>query len=117
MANFHLLLSLAFSYQKAFTTSKFGDLRAGKPRRSNVQVTGLTLSDVLYKAQMIRVQSLLLRSAVKEGGLLGGPPLGGQLSESPFLLHPKERQTAGLYNDPVVSGSFSCRLDCVLGAR
>ncbi|GAQ79724.1 DNA polymerase catalytic subunit [Klebsormidium nitens] len=71
------------------------------------RVTGLTLSDVLYKAQMIRVQSLLLRSAGKEGGLLGGPPLGGQLSESPFLLHPKERQTAGLYQDPVAILDFA----------
>lgn len=97
--------------------SRLQHLRAGNQDDSNVQVTGLTLSDVLYKAQMIRVQSLLLRSAVKEGGLLGGPPLGGQLSESPFLLHPKERQTAGLYNDPVVSGSFSWGLGCELGAR
>lgn len=71
------------------------------------RVTGLTLSDVLYKAQMVRVQSLLLRSARREGWLLGGTTLNGQLSESPFLLHPKENHTAGFYQDPIAVLDFA----------
>ncbi|MCO5600346.1 hypothetical protein L7F22_054457 [Adiantum nelumboides] len=71
------------------------------------RVTGLSISDSLYKAQMIRVQSLLLRSARKEGWLLGGPTINGQLSESPFLIHPKECKTAGFYKDPVVILDFA----------
>lgn len=71
------------------------------------RVTGLTLSDVLYKAQMVRIQSLLLRSARKEGWLLGGTTLNGQLSESPFLLHPKDNHTAAFYQDPVAILDFA----------
>ncbi|KAI5084309.1 hypothetical protein GOP47_0000478 [Adiantum capillus-veneris] len=71
------------------------------------RVTGISISDSLYKAQMIRVQSLLLRSARKEGWLLGGPTINGQLSESPFLIHPKECKTAGFYKDPVAILDFA----------
>ncbi|KAJ7556163.1 hypothetical protein O6H91_05G071800 [Diphasiastrum complanatum] len=71
------------------------------------RVTGLSTGDVLYKAQMIRVQSLLLRSARREGWLLGGPTLGGQLSGSPFLLHPQECKTVGFYEDPVAILDFA----------
>lgn len=71
------------------------------------RVTGLSISDSLYKAQMVRVQSLLLRSAQKEAWLLGGPTINGQLSESPFLIHPKDSRTAGFYKDPVVILDFA----------
>jgi hypothetical protein len=31
----------------------------------------------------------------------------GQLSESPFLMHPKENQTAGYYQDPIAILDFA----------
>ncbi|KAH7314892.1 hypothetical protein KP509_21G026000 [Ceratopteris richardii] len=71
------------------------------------RVTGLSVSDALYKAQMVRIQSLLLRSGLREHWLLGGPTISGQLSESPFLIHPKESNTAGFYKDPVVILDFA----------
>ncbi|CAI5973996.1 unnamed protein product [Closterium sp. NIES-65] len=72
------------------------------------RVTGLLLSDVQYRAQMARVHSLLLRTAGPHGWLLGGADPSGQLTQSPFLLHPKEACTAGLYrSEPVAVLDFA----------
>ncbi|CAI7931541.1 unnamed protein product, partial [Closterium sp. NIES-54] len=72
------------------------------------RVTGLLLSDVQYRAQMARVHSLLLRTAGPHGWLLGGADPSGNLTQSPFLLHPKEARTAGLYRaEPVAVLDFA----------
>ncbi|CAI5468264.1 unnamed protein product [Closterium sp. Yama58-4] len=72
------------------------------------RVTGLLLSDVQYRAQMARVHSLLLRTAGPQGWLLGGADPSGNLTQSPFLLHPREARTAGLYrSEPVAVLDFA----------
>ena len=68
---------------------------------------GLTVPVVLYQAQLIRTHSLLLRAARRAGFVLGGQLDGGALSASPFLIHPIEQQTSGLYNDPVAVLDFA----------
>ena len=68
---------------------------------------GLTVPVVLYQAQMVRTHSLLLRAARRAGFVLGGQLEGGGLSASPFLIHPIEQHTAGLYNDPVAVLDFA----------
>lgn len=60
-----------------------------------------------YNAQMIRTLSLLLRSAHRQGFILGGRQDAVQLVESPFLLHPVENKTAGLYSTPVATCDFA----------
>lgn len=71
------------------------------------RATGLTLDQVAYNAQMIRTLSLLLRSAHRQGFILGGRQDAVQLVESPFLLHPVENRTAGLYITPVATCDFA----------
>lgn len=56
---------------------------------------------------MIRTLSLLLRSAHRQGFILGGRQDAIQLVESPFLLHPVENKTAGLYTTPVATCDFA----------
>jgi hypothetical protein len=56
---------------------------------------------------MIRTLSLLLRSAHRQGFILGGRQDAVQLVESPFLLHPVENKTAGLYTTPVATCDFA----------
>lgn len=51
---------------------------------------------MLYNAQMIRTWSLLLRVAHRRGAIVGGRMEGTQLTESPYLMHPIEANTAGL---------------------
>jgi len=56
---------------------------------------------------MIRTLSLLLRSAHRQGFILGGRQDAVQLVESPFLMHPVEAGTAGLYTSPVATCDFA----------
>jgi DNA polymerase delta subunit 1 len=56
---------------------------------------------------MIRTLSLLLRSAHRQGFILGGRQDAIQLVESPYLLHPVEHKTAGLYTTPVATCDFA----------
>ncbi len=46
---------------------------------------------------MIRTWSLLLRNAHRLGYIIGGNNPTGQILESPYLMHPIENHTAGLY--------------------
>lgn len=71
------------------------------------RATGLTLDQVAYNAQMIRTLSLLLRSAHRQGYILGGRQDAIQLVESPYLMHPIEHKTAGLYTTPVATCDFA----------
>lgn len=56
---------------------------------------------------MIRTMSLLLRSAHRQGYILGGRQDAVQLVESPYLMHPVENKTAGLYTTPVATCDFA----------
>lgn len=56
---------------------------------------------------MIRTLSLLLRSAHRQGFILGGRQDAVQLVESPHLMHPIEHKTAGLYTSPVATCDFA----------
>jgi DNA polymerase delta subunit 1 len=56
---------------------------------------------------MIRTLSLLLRSAHRQGYILGGRQDAIQLVESPYLMHPIENKTAGLYTTPVATCDFA----------
>jgi len=56
---------------------------------------------------MVRTHSLLLRAARRAGYVVGGAIEGGNLTASPFLIHPIEQHTAGLYNDPVAVLDFA----------
>ncbi|KXZ42077.1 hypothetical protein GPECTOR_210g420 [Gonium pectorale] len=71
------------------------------------RVTGLTISQVMYNAQMIRTWSLLHRNAHRHNYLIGGRQEAGNLTESPFLMHPIESNTAGLYRTPVATLDFA----------
>ncbi|KAF5833190.1 DNA polymerase family B-domain-containing protein [Dunaliella salina] len=71
------------------------------------RVTGLSLNQVAYKAQMSRTWSLLLRCARRSNFVIGGKQEQGQLTESPFLLHPVESGTAALYSSPVAVMDFA----------
>eukprot|EP00898_Chlorokybus_atmophyticus_P005186 jgi/Chlat1/5669/Chrsp37S00424 len=71
------------------------------------RVTGITLPEVQYKAQMHRVFSLLLRAASRDGLIIGQDRVEGTLSESPFLLHPIKNNNAGLHEDPVAILDFA----------
>lgn len=64
-------------------------------------------AQVAYNAQMIRTLSLLLRSAHRQGYILGGRQDAIQLVESPYLMHPVENKTAGLYTTPVATCDFA----------
>lgn len=64
-------------------------------------------AQVAYNAQMIRTLSLLLRSAHRQGFILGGRQDAIQLVESPYLMHPIEHKTAGLYTTPVATCDFA----------
>jgi len=66
------------------------------------RATGLTASQALYNAQMIRTHSLLLRTAQRTGFLIGGRQDAVQLQESPYLIHPVENSTVGLYKEPAI---------------
>jgi DNA polymerase delta subunit 1 len=69
---------------------------------------GITVPIVAYQAQMVRTHSLLLRAARRAGYVLGGKMEAVSLSESPFLMHPVEAHTAGLYaRDPVAVLDFA----------
>ena len=51
------------------------------------RATGLTASQALYNAQMIRTHSLLLRTAQREGYIIGGRQVGdGQMTCNVSLL-------------------------------
>jgi DNA polymerase delta subunit 1 len=65
------------------------------------------IPQVAYNAQMIRTLSLLLRSAHRQGFILGGRQDAVQLVESPYLMHPIEHKTAGLYTTPVATCDFA----------
>ncbi|KAF6253905.1 hypothetical protein COO60DRAFT_1642829 [Scenedesmus sp. NREL 46B-D3] len=71
------------------------------------RATGLTLEQVLYNAQMIRTWSLLLRTAHRRGYIVAGRFDAAALVESPYLMHPIEHKTAGLYNTPVATLDFA----------
>lgn len=64
-------------------------------------------AQVAYNAQMIRTLSLLLRSAHRQGYILGGRQDAIQLLESPYLMHPVEHKTAGLFTTPVATCDFA----------
>ncbi|KAF8067421.1 POLD1 [Scenedesmus sp. PABB004] len=67
------------------------------------RATGLTLNQVLYQAQMIRTWSLLLRCAARRGFIISGRTPAASCAESPFLLHPIDAGTAGLYRTGAVA--------------
>ncbi|KAK3281175.1 hypothetical protein CYMTET_11024 [Cymbomonas tetramitiformis] len=70
--------------------------------------TGLTLLQVLYNAQMARVWSMIQRAARLRGFMPAGHrDEAAHLTESPYLMHPLELGTAGLYEDPVVVLDFA----------
>ncbi|KAK9916419.1 hypothetical protein WJX75_002409 [Coccomyxa subellipsoidea] len=71
------------------------------------RVTGLTLGQVLYNAQMIRTWSLLLRNAQRLGYIVSGRQDALPLSESPYLMHPVETKNVGLYQSPVAILDFA----------
>eukprot|EP00803_Ostreobium_quekettii_P009207 evm.model.scf_772EXC.4 EVM.evm.TU.scf_772EXC.4 scf_772EXC:31453-42840(-) len=71
------------------------------------RVTGLTLPQVMYNAQMIRSWSLILRHAHQRGFIVGGRLSPAPLSESPYLMHPLEQRTTGLYKQPVTLLDFA----------
>ncbi|KFM28990.1 DNA polymerase delta catalytic subunit [Auxenochlorella protothecoides] len=71
------------------------------------RVTGLTLGQVAYQAQMVRTHSLLLRTAGRRGYVLPARLEAGQLQEHTFILHPVENRTAGLYTNPVAILDFA----------
>ncbi|GIL72478.1 hypothetical protein Vretifemale_2820 [Volvox reticuliferus] len=71
------------------------------------RVTGLTIPQVMYNAQMIRTWSLLHRNAHRQNYIIGGRQEAGNLIESPFLMHPIENHTAGLYRSPVATLDFA----------
>lgn len=56
---------------------------------------------------MIRTWSLLLRNARRQGYMISGRVDPQQLSESPFLMHPVENGTVGLYRTPVCVLDFA----------
>lgn len=58
---------------------------------------------VQFNAQMIRTWSLLHRAAHRLGYIIGGRQEATNLIESPYLMHPIENQTAGLYRTPVAT--------------
>lgn len=62
---------------------------------------------VMYNAQMIRTWSLLLRTAHRRGFIVAGRTPGEALVESPYLMHPIEHKTAGLYQTPVATCDFA----------
>lgn len=55
------------------------------------RATGLTLSQVADRAQMIRTWSLLLRAARRERYLIPNRPESSPLTEHTFILHPVEQ--------------------------
>ncbi|GMH36104.1 hypothetical protein BSKO_03972 [Bryopsis sp. KO-2023] len=71
------------------------------------RVTGLTLPQVMYNAQMIRTWSLLIRHAHQNCYIIGGRLSPLPLSESPYMMHPVELRNVGLYKDPVVILDFA----------
>ncbi|WIA33365.1 hypothetical protein OEZ86_006502 [Tetradesmus obliquus] len=71
------------------------------------RATGLTLEQVLYNAQMIRTWSLLLRTSHRRGYIVAGRFDAAALVESPYLMHPIEHKTAGLYTTPVATLDFA----------
>ncbi|KIZ06809.1 hypothetical protein MNEG_1145 [Monoraphidium neglectum] len=71
------------------------------------RATGLTVQQVLYNAQMIRTWSLLHRNAHRKGYIIGGKTAAQALSESPFLMHPIEANTAAHYRQPVAILDFA----------
>ncbi|KAL0056285.1 hypothetical protein WJX82_009537 [Trebouxia sp. C0006] len=71
------------------------------------RATGLTLPQILYNAQMIRTWSLLLRNAQRQGYVVAGRQAGEPLQESPYLMHPVECNTVGLYKTPVAILDFA----------
>jgi DNA polymerase delta subunit 1 len=68
---------------------------------------GLTLPIVSYQAQMVRTHQLLLRAGRRAGVVIGGRLDASPLASSPFLIHPVEQRTAGLYRDPVAVLDFA----------
>ncbi|KAL3139857.1 hypothetical protein ABBQ38_004153 [Trebouxia sp. C0009 RCD-2024] len=71
------------------------------------RATGLTLPQILYNAQMIRTWSLLLRNAQRQGYVVAGRQAGEPLQESPYLMHPVDCNTVGLYKTPVAILDFA----------
>lgn len=71
------------------------------------RVTGLSFDAVLYRGQMQRTWSMLLKAARERGYVVGGPTTPATLDDGPFLLHPIENKTAGLYNEPVAVLDFA----------
>lgn len=67
----------------------------------------MLLCQVCYNAQMIRTWSLLLRSAQRAGYVVAGRQDATPLSEHPFLIHPVETGTVGLYRQPVAILDFA----------
>jgi hypothetical protein len=61
----------------------------------------------MYNAQMIRTWNLLLRNARRGGYVIAGGQNGGQLVESPYLMHPVEAGHVGLYSEPVATLDFA----------
>lgn len=71
------------------------------------RATGLTIPQVQYNAQMIRTMSLLMRTAQRQGYILAGRQEQVGLAESPFLMHPVDHNTVGLYHSPVAILDFA----------
>lgn len=65
------------------------------------RATGLTLGAVSYQAQLVRTHSLLLRLGRRAGYVIGGALDGGLTTQPPFLIHPVDAKTAGMYDAPV----------------
>eukprot|EP00887_Chlorella_sp_A99_P005178 scaffold1.g5178.t1 len=71
------------------------------------RATGLTLGQIAYNAQMIRVGSLLLRACQRAGFVVPGRQEAAPLTEHTFILHPVEAGTVGLYQHPVAILDFA----------
>ncbi|KAL4423537.1 hypothetical protein ABPG77_006560 [Micractinium sp. CCAP 211/92] len=71
----------------------------------SARATGLTLVHAMYKAQVARVNSLLLRAAGRSGYLLPGKRDGVDLRETTFIHCPEEAR--GMHRHPVAVLDFA----------
>ncbi|KAL4424029.1 hypothetical protein ABPG75_001330 [Micractinium tetrahymenae] len=71
----------------------------------SARATGLTLVQAMYQAQVVRVNSLLLRAAGRQGYLLPGQREGVDLQETTFIYCPEEAR--GMHRHPVAVLDFA----------
>ena len=71
------------------------------------RVTGLSLQDILYKAEMVKVHSMLLRVAHchERRYILPSTHVGNQISEGAFKIDPVQANTKGFY--PEAQGAIA----------